>query len=417
MFPNPALTVLVATSDPHVRSDLDDALRELSLDVVSADSAAHAVKLLAERGPDVAFIAPGLDGGGASLVDELRTRQPDLPLLAILDAGSGLDAAQDGTWALHLPVEPDRLRVVMERVAPFAAMQRSLSGTRQALAAVLDAFPAPILRADNGEIIFYNRSLREYFGMFSGQSGAGQSLFLDEHIVEVDGEPFRGTAGEWVGSLLADTVDRDHLVRLSTPRLPDGRSTAFVAELIPLPIPGQVLVALRDVPDGEDSLAGTPCITDGLTGAMIRRDFMERLAMQEIRAHKSERAFSLILFSIDGMKNLNERLGQEVGDLILAETAELVRLSSRDHDLLCRWGGGRFMILASGANLERAKGAAERLRQALAKHLFTTLSRTVTASFGVAQYRHGERLDELVDRVENALNRAAQDGQTTVVSG
>lgn len=153
--------------------------------------------------------------------------------------------------------------------------------------------------------------------------------------------------------------------------------------------------------------------TDRLTGQWTRRKF-EDVAQQEIgRAERYDLALSLIFFDIDHFKQINDQHGHEVGDQVLSRVAQRIKAQLRQSDCLCRWGGEEFIIFMPHTDLEHACAIAEKLRARLAAEPLAG-QLAVTASFGVAQWRKGQTLHELVDSADRLLYRAKQSGRNRV---
>jgi diguanylate cyclase (GGDEF)-like protein len=85
----------------------------------------------------------------------------------------------------------------------------------------------------------------------------------------------------------------------------------------------------------------------------------------------------------------------------------------RNTDLLARWGGEEFVILIPGSDGDMAYQATEKLRDAIEQVGFDEVG-TVTCSFGVAQYVHGDTTDTLLSRADDALYRAKLNGRNRV---
>jgi polar amino acid transport system substrate-binding protein len=155
--------------------------------------------------------------------------------------------------------------------------------------------------------------------------------------------------------------------------------------------------------------------TDQLTGVANRRVFAEQSAKEVARVERYGQALSLIITDIDYFKDVNDSLGHEAGDRVLVQFAGLLADSIRKSDLIVRWGGEEFLILCPETDLQGAARLAELLRSRIAAEDFG-IARTLTASFGVASYRTGERIDALISRADRALYRAKAQGRDLVRS-
>ncbi|MTW21964.1 transporter substrate-binding domain-containing diguanylate cyclase [Allochromatium palmeri] len=153
--------------------------------------------------------------------------------------------------------------------------------------------------------------------------------------------------------------------------------------------------------------------TDQLTGVANRRKFAESMAQERVRAERYGSAVSLIIADIDHFKTINDSLGHDAGDRVLIKFAQLFVHKSRRCDLVVRWGGEEFLMLCPQTDLESATKLAELLRQRVAESDFG-IERSITSSFGVAQYQTSETINALVARADLALYRAKEEGRNRV---
>ncbi len=133
-------------------------------------------------------------------------------------------------------------------------------------------------------------------------------------------------------------------------------------------------------------------VTDGLTGLKNRRLFDERLGEEWSRAQRYSDPVSLIMIDLDHFKQVNDRHGHPMGDLVLREAAALIRRSLRDPDICARYGGEEFAIILPKTHLQGALTVAERIWRELNAKVYRDASAQppvevrVTASIGIAFY-------------------------------
>ncbi len=156
--------------------------------------------------------------------------------------------------------------------------------------------------------------------------------------------------------------------------------------------------------------------TDILTQIYNRMAFNDFLDAELQRALRYKTGMSLIMFDIDHFKVVNDTYGHLAGDEVLKALVKVVQLSIRKVDILARWGGEEFMILAPQATLAAAQELAERLRKEIEAHDFS-LSGKITVSLGVTTYRDQDGADSIIKRVDNALYRAKEKGRNRVETG
>lgn len=154
-------------------------------------------------------------------------------------------------------------------------------------------------------------------------------------------------------------------------------------------------------------------VTDRLTGLFNRRKLDQILDEELIRSRRYAFEFSLVIIDIDHFKRVNDNHGHPAGDAVLVTLAEILRQRIRDADVAARLGGEEFVVVCRHSALEGSIVAAEDLREVIAGHAFPTIG-SLTASFGVATYQHGDDVDTLLARADAALYRAKAAGRNRV---
>lgn len=151
---------------------------------------------------------------------------------------------------------------------------------------------------------------------------------------------------------------------------------------------------------------------DALTGALNRRGLEGALNSKE-----TPDTLSVVMVDLDHFKRVNDELGHLVGDECLKRMATLLSEVVRAQDALVRYGGEEFLLILPGIDAAQAARIAERARHNVAHAVFPTgaTQRTLTLSAGVAQKRAGETTQQVLDRADNALYEAKQQGRNRVV--
>jgi diguanylate cyclase (GGDEF)-like protein len=159
-------------------------------------------------------------------------------------------------------------------------------------------------------------------------------------------------------------------------------------------------------------------MTDVLTKLPNRRFAMRRLEEDLGLALANETALSVVMIDIDCFKQVNDEHGHGMGDLVLRETANVLRSIVRREDTVCRLGGEEFLVICPGANLEQAAATAERMRRAVAHHVIGYgYGRPVTISAGVAQREEGaDTVDDLLRVADRRVYVAKAAGRDQVCS-
>jgi diguanylate cyclase (GGDEF)-like protein len=130
-------------------------------------------------------------------------------------------------------------------------------------------------------------------------------------------------------------------------------------------------------------------VRDPLTRAFNRAYFADRLMIEIAVAGRSECDPALLMVDLDGLKQVNDRHGHLSGDRALSFVAVCIARAIRTGDLLARYGGDEFVVLASRTSLAQALILAERVRSAVAHLCFVAGGERVamTVSVGVASLR------------------------------
>lgn len=209
----------------------------------------------------------------------------------------------------------------------------------------------------------------------------------------------------------------------------DGYGDEFRADLVQwcvlaLTMPGLILLA-RQIQNLRQLLWHTrselehyeeKAARDELTGLANRRQLQAELEQAKQRADRHGATFSLCVIDVDHFKQINDANGHLAGDTVLREFARLARESIREADTLGRYGGDEFMQILPDTEVKGAVMHAERLR--IYAHFldFEKIleQKKISLSIGVAQYRPGERINDLISRADSALYQAKQLGRNRV---
>ncbi len=158
--------------------------------------------------------------------------------------------------------------------------------------------------------------------------------------------------------------------------------------------------------------------TDGLTGLLNHRTFMEKLAEEYKRLDREPRPFSILLMDIDKFKNVNDKYGHPVGDVAIKTVSKVLKETARGSDFVARYGGEEFAVGMVDTDSKGAEQMGERIRSILEKTLVTRVpdgELRVTVSIGVSTFPSDttNRAD-LVTMADDALYHAKRTGRNRV---
>ncbi|HAK95787.1 MAG TPA: diguanylate cyclase response regulator [Planctomycetes bacterium] len=127
-------------------------------------------------------------------------------------------------------------------------------------------------------------------------------------------------------------------------------------------------------------------LTDPLTGLANRRYALERLEQEWSTAIRYGRPIACMIVDIDHFKAVNDTHGHDAGDLVLQQTAQILRENVRRSDVVCRFGGEEFLVICKDTNEQGVRTVAEHVRAKVEAGFFEVagVRGHVEVSIGVA---------------------------------
>lgn len=158
-------------------------------------------------------------------------------------------------------------------------------------------------------------------------------------------------------------------------------------------------------------------LRDPLTKAYNRRALFERLETDLSHAVRHDTPLALLMFDLDHFKQVNDTYGHLVGDHVLREFADLVSSTVRREDLFARYGGEEFAMACRSTDVQHATELAERIRAAVEARAFVFEGQriSVTVSVGVACTWKEATVEALIERSDQMLYRAKNEGRNRVI--
>jgi diguanylate cyclase (GGDEF)-like protein/PAS domain S-box-containing protein len=249
----------------------------------------------------------------------------------------------------------------------------------------------------------------------------GKFLVVNQALVEMLGYASRE---ELLPVNLATDVIRDPFERaqLFEPCRQTGRIDRIEAEWkrkdgtpMKVRLSGREVCSEQGVPDGccemivEDITEQRALVdklrheaaTDALTGLANYRRLAEALEAEIRRSDRTERAFGVLLFDLDGMKQINDRFGHLTGNRAICRLADIFRMSCRFLDTAARYGGDEFAIVLPETDQREASLVGCRICYRLAND---GEDPPLSASVGAATYpQNGQTIENLLRAADQAL--------------
>ena len=155
---------------------------------------------------------------------------------------------------------------------------------------------------------------------------------------------------------------------------------------------------------------------DQLTDLHRKYYFLNLVQRQLYKNHKDHQ---LMIIDIDLFKKFNDTYGHLEGDNCLKSIAKAIKNSLRNHDVAGRFGGEELICLIQ-SNLKQGLVVAQRIHDTIKKISLRSSTGDIlpvpTVSIGIASFRQGEALNQLIERADKALYQAKQSGRNQTVT-
>jgi diguanylate cyclase (GGDEF)-like protein/PAS domain S-box-containing protein len=254
---------------------------------------------------------------------------------------------------------------VGRNVTASRAAERALAHSEAILQGVVRHLP-------NGAVLLFDHDLR--FLMADGEQllagvGLSRQALIGRTLAEVASAPGLAAVEPMYRDALAGKTTCSELVRddktfalTSTPvRDAAGNVTAGLLLVYDITAHKRAEALIRQ----EAAEVRSQSLCDELTGLYNRRGFLQLAREQLQLAEQTGRPALLFFVDLNGMKQINDRLGHDRGDQALVETAHLLRATFRGSDVLARLGGDEFVGLLLDTSTEQVPLFRERVQQEL----------------------------------------------------
>jgi len=150
---------------------------------------------------------------------------------------------------------------------------------------------------------------------------------------------------------------------------------------------------------------GSLALTDELTGLYNRRGFLALAERQLKLGRRSARGILLVFIDVDGMKQINDTFGHAEGDRTLIRAGGVLEKTFRESDVVARFGGDEFAVLAIEASQHNQEMIAARLRENLRQMNEEDSGPAVSLSWGVARFdpRSKTSIGQLMAQADQAM--------------
>ena len=151
-------------------------------------------------------------------------------------------------------------------------------------------------------------------------------------------------------------------------------------------------------------------IKDHLTGLYNRRVIEDFYEIEKNRINRSESNLSLLIIDIDNFKKINDIFGHNTGDFVLKEFSKILRKSTRNIDIIARWGGEEFLILCPHTKACDNDIIGNRILSDVRSFSFTDV-KSLSASIGIVNIKKDEDFKDAIKRADDLLYKAKHSGK------
>ncbi|CAM5224172.1 PAS domain S-box-containing protein/diguanylate cyclase (GGDEF)-like protein OS=Ureibacillus acetophenoni OX=614649 GN=SAMN05877842_103149 PE=4 SV=1 [Ureibacillus acetophenoni] len=263
-----------------------------------------------------------------------------------------------------------------------------------------------------GKITYCSPSIEEVLG-FPVWNEIGR--FIKSHIHFEDLPLFEAAIEECIESKKSIAIELRHIHR-------DGYAMWLNSHITPIINENEevekIMLISNDITDlkQKESTLTQMAFYDYLTNLPNRRLFNKQLEQAMLTTDKTGKISSLMIVDCDKFKTINDTLGHDIGDDVIKEFANRLKLSLRNKDTISRIGGDEFTVVTPEMNnVEEVTNVAERLLKKMNETMYIQGHEIqLTASIGIAIYSaNSSSVNELFKRADQSLYRSKELGGNT----
>lgn len=240
--------------------------------------------------------------------------------------------------------------------------------------------------------------------------GLPASVLIGRRLTEVCMSGEDEALRSWLQDLFSDELNKPVVARFMR-RDGSPRELEITGQSV---TGGQRLLLARDITDNQNLMRQLRADSDidRLTGLASRSSFEAALSSAIGRAARSGRQLAVLWLDLDGFKDVNDRLGHHVGDLVLSSVGQRLKARLRIGDQMGRVGGDEFcMLLEDFRSLEQVDLAASRLLDTLREPLASAEGLAVSGSLGIAIFPDdAQKPSALMRAADSAMYSAKSSG-------
>ncbi len=285
---------------------------------------------------------------------------------------------------------------------------------------------AAILADDNGDLV---KSLSKLFDKFYGSLAAEEAL--EDAAREIEGK--MGAVLDVLATASGDTKEFGENLQKNVVDLkaePNNLSTilnTLVGQTETIiqknaTLQDRLEASVQEIDNLQENLgdARKEALIDGLTGIANRKCFDVAVKTAVESHNENQQPLCIAMTDIDHFKVFNDTHGHQTGDKVLKAVAQIINSGVRNEDIVARYGGEEFSLILPELGLKAAFDLCERLREAVSRKILRNRKTgkdmgRINISIGIAEYRAGETVFDVLKRADTCLYQAKSSGRNMTI--
>lgn len=311
-----------------------------------------------------------------------------------------------------------RTVLIIRDLSAYRKAERLLAESEEQYRLLITAMEeGVILQDEHAAIIAFNQSAERILGLSADQLLGKTSYDPNWYAIHEDGSPFSGETHPVVETLKTGQASSNVIMGINTP---DGRLTWISINARPIfrdgnPRPYRAVCTFHDITERKLALDNVEKLAhfDQLTGLPNRALLSDRFQYAINLAKRTQETLVVMFLDLDHFKDINDALGHSIGDKVLIEVANRLKLTLRAADTISRQGGDEFVLLIPGCDMDGAALVASKIIDTIAKPSdIEQHDLIITSSIGIAIYpANGDSLEALSKNADAAMYRAKREGR------